>query len=57
VEWLSARGVSLVDCQVRTEHLVSMGAREVPRAEFLERLRAALRAPTLPGPWALDARG
>jgi leucyl/phenylalanyl-tRNA--protein transferase len=55
VEWLSGRGVSLVDCQVRTDHLVSLGASEVPRAEFLARLRAALRAETLRGPWSLAA--
>jgi leucyl/phenylalanyl-tRNA---protein transferase len=57
VQWLASRGVSLVDCQVRTEHLVSLGAREIPRAEFLERLRAALEAPTLRGTWALDPPG
>ncbi len=53
VEWLRARGVRLVDCQVRTEHLVSLGARELPRREFLDRVAAALEAPTLRGRWAL----
>lgn len=53
VEWLASRDVSLVDCQVRTEHLVSLGAREVSRRAFLERLRRALEAPTLRGRWAL----
>jgi leucyl/phenylalanyl-tRNA--protein transferase len=60
VEWLVPRGVELVDCQVRTDHLVSLGAHEIPRAEFLARLRAALEAPTLRGAWALEdaaARG
>ncbi len=55
VEWLSSRGIRLVDAQVRTEHLVSLGAHEIPRAEFLARLRAALEAPTLRGTWALEA--
>ena len=53
VEWLAGRGVDLVDCQVRTDHLVRFGAREVPRPEFLERLAAALERPTLRGPWVL----
>jgi leucyl/phenylalanyl-tRNA--protein transferase len=44
-----------LDCQVLTEHLVSLGAREVPRAEFLSRLAAALDAPTLRGRWRIDA--
>jgi leucyl/phenylalanyl-tRNA--protein transferase len=53
VEWLAGRGVGLVDCQVRTEHLVSLGAREIPRPEFLERVEGALAAPTLRGRWDL----
>jgi leucyl/phenylalanyl-tRNA---protein transferase len=54
VEWLRDRGVRLVDCQVRTEHLVSLGAREIRREEFLERLAAALDAPTMRGRWELE---
>jgi leucyl/phenylalanyl-tRNA--protein transferase len=57
VEWLRERGIALVDCQVRTDHLVRFGAVEVPRAEFLERLRAALLRPTLRGRWELDEPG
>jgi leucyl/phenylalanyl-tRNA--protein transferase len=57
VEWLAARGVTLVDCQVHTEHLARFGAREIPRAEFLSRLAAALEAPTHRGRWELEAPG
>ncbi len=55
VEWLAGRGVTLIDCQVRTEHLVSLGAREVPRREFLGALARALEIPAQPGTWRLDA--
>jgi len=55
IEWLRAHGLRLVDCQVRTEHLVSLGAREIPRDEFLARLRAALDAPTIRGKWEMAA--
>jgi len=55
VEWLAGRGVALVDCQVRTEHLVSLGAREIPRRAFLARVAEAVEAPTLQGRWRLDA--
>jgi leucyl/phenylalanyl-tRNA--protein transferase len=55
VEFLDGRGVTLVDCQVRTEHLVSLGAVELPRAEFLGRLAEALAGPTEAGPWAMGA--
>ncbi len=57
VEWLRARGITLIDCQVRTEHLVRFGAREIPRAWFLSRLATALERPTLMGPWRLQPAG
>jgi len=53
VEFLDRLGVGLVDCQVRTEHLQRFGAREIGRAEFLERLRRALRTPSLRGRWEM----
>ncbi len=55
VEWMRARGVELVDCQVDTDHLRRFGAREVPRREFLARLRNALATPAPAGRWSLDA--
>ncbi len=41
----------LIDCQVRTDHLVSMGAEEIPRAEYLRLLGKALEHPTIRGSW------
>jgi leucyl/phenylalanyl-tRNA--protein transferase len=38
---------SMVDCQQSTEHLASLGAREIPRTRFLAQLR---RLCDLPGP-------
>jgi leucyl/phenylalanyl-tRNA--protein transferase len=32
---LAQEGVALIDCQVHTEHLESLGARHIPRQEFL----------------------
>ena len=57
VEWLASRGVTLVDCQVRTEHLLRFGAVEIPRRTFLRRLQAALELPTLQGRWAIPEAG
>jgi len=51
VEELEARGMGLIDCQVKTTHLVSLGAREVPRREFLERLTHEIQKPLPPEPW------
>jgi len=42
VERLAAQGFDLIDCQVKTEHLVRMGAREIPRSIFLKILKKAL---------------
>lgn len=35
VQDLKQQGYTLVDCQVHTPHLESLGAREIPRADFL----------------------
>ncbi len=39
VRKLKAEGVSLIDCQIYTEHLNSLGATEIPRKEFLDYLK------------------
>jgi leucyl/phenylalanyl-tRNA--protein transferase len=44
-ELLAARAVRLIDCQVSSPHLIGLGAREIPRADFLLRLEAALAFP------------
>jgi leucyl/phenylalanyl-tRNA--protein transferase len=36
VQLLKAEGVELIDCQVYTAHLESLGARMIPRSEFLK---------------------
>lgn len=44
-------GFDLIDCQVTTPHLMSMGAFEIDRNEFLHRLRLGLQSPTRRGSW------
>ena len=53
VTFVKALGYHLIDCQVRTEHLMSLGAREIPRKEFLKQLEKALAFPDLRGKWKL----
>jgi leucyl/phenylalanyl-tRNA--protein transferase len=53
VQWLAAQGVQLIDCQVRTEHLVRFGAEAWTRDRFLAVLAQALRQPTRRGRWSL----
>ena len=36
VEECRKRSVALIDCQMATQHLASLGARTMPRSQFLE---------------------
>jgi leucyl/phenylalanyl-tRNA--protein transferase len=54
VRQLDRWGFHLVDCQLPTPHLASLGAQEWPRRKFLERLAEALRGSTRRGPWSFD---
>ena len=45
VKHLRARGFVLLDAQVPTPHLASLGASEIPRVEYLRRLKIALGTP------------
>lgn len=45
VHHLRARGYQLFDVQQRTEHTGRMGAVEIPRTSYLERLAAAIQCP------------
>lgn len=51
VRTLRARRFPLIDCQVRTPLLASLGALEIPRADFLRRLRALVNYLEPPGRW------
>ncbi len=40
--WLNKRGISLIDCQVPNPHLLSLGAKEMPRTDFVAHLKNGL---------------
>ncbi|SFP72031.1 leucyl/phenylalanyl-tRNA--protein transferase [Nitrosomonas cryotolerans] len=44
----------LIDCQLKTAHLASLGAREIPRAEFSQRLCELTAYPKQPEKWYFD---
>jgi leucyl/phenylalanyl-tRNA--protein transferase len=48
---LSRWDFPLIDCQVHTRHLQSLGAIPLPRKEFTRILRAACALPPPPTPW------
>ena len=43
---------AIVDCQVHTPHLESLGASEIPRKDFISTMQAGLTSPTLRGNWS-----
>lgn len=45
---------SLIDCQLHTDHLESLGAYTVPRTEFMQLLDEARKFPTRLGRWQID---
>jgi leucyl/phenylalanyl-tRNA--protein transferase len=54
VRQLQVWGYTLVDCQVYSNHLASLGATEIPRSEFVARLKTAIALPPHPAPWRFD---
>ena len=50
---LGEMSFDLIDCQVETAHLGSLGARPIPRREFHVRLQESLRHETLRGHWGM----
>lgn len=51
VDFLRQRGFPLVDCQMNTPLLASLGAREIPRRAFLRELAALVDYDEPAGPW------
>jgi leucyl/phenylalanyl-tRNA--protein transferase len=45
------RGFELIDCQVSSEHLRTLGAREIPRREFVALLERAIPDLAAGAPW------
>ena len=56
VSHLQKEGFGLIDCQIKTLHLASLGGREIGRAEFLDRLARLVKEGEPPTRWATDRR-
>jgi len=55
VERLKQWDFRMLDAQVTTRHLLSLGAREISRKVFLKQLDAALELPTIRGSWSVES--
>jgi len=49
-EW----GYKLIDCQVQSEHMDSLGAQSIPRKSFQEYLGSYVQAPAKRGKWTIS---
>jgi leucyl/phenylalanyl-tRNA--protein transferase len=54
VAYLRDRGFRLIDCQVWSHHLKTLGARTMPREQFLALLTTLCDADRRPGSWSAD---
>jgi len=52
VEFSKIVGIKMIDCQMTTKHLLSLGAREVKRRVFVENLKYFLEKPSITGNWS-----
>lgn len=50
-DFLARKHFHFIDCQLPTQHLIGLGAIEVPRDDFQSCLNKALEYPSLVGPW------
>ena len=54
-DFLRERSCGMIDCQMKTSHLASLGAFEIPRSDFVARLDLLTREPPMAG-WNTIAR-
>ena len=54
VRYLVTHQFGMIDCQMRTDHLASLGGREIPRTAFLARLRQCTAAGSPRTTWSGD---
>lgn len=55
VRQLNEWGFGLIDCQVKTNHLASLGAREIPRTVFAQYLNELIMEPLHGVNWQFDS--
>ena len=53
--YLEREGFGLIDCQMNTPHLASLGAREIDRSHFIRRLEDLTAIDVARGRWQVDA--
>ena len=54
IRHLRETGFGMIDCQMHTAHLASLGAREIPRNEFMDRLQQLTASGSERTIWSID---
>ena len=57
VRILTHKKFDVIDCQLPSDHLFSLGAQSIPRTDFIAHLRLALDAVDTPGLWDIEFEG
>ena len=52
-KWLDTQGFTMVDCQQRTQHMLSMGAETISKEAFIAKLRLNIFEDHNLGPWSV----
>jgi leucyl/phenylalanyl-tRNA--protein transferase len=52
--WCLQNDITMIDCQQETAHLSSMGAKPIPRLDFLHQLQASLNQSNIDRLWKFD---
>ncbi|QKM64862.1 leucyl/phenylalanyl-tRNA--protein transferase [Polynucleobacter tropicus] len=52
--WCIQNHVAMIDCQQETSHLRSMGAKPIPRHDFLQQLQASINQSNIVKSWKFD---
>ncbi len=55
--FLEEQGFGMIDCQMNTPHLASLGAREIPRSEFLRQLQKLTAVESANTHWPNEGAG
>ena len=51
---LTRWGFPIIDCQMPTAHLITLGATEMPRRSFVRTVERLVKEPPMPSPWRID---
>jgi leucyl/phenylalanyl-tRNA--protein transferase len=52
--FIEGRGFGMIDCQMNTSHLASLGAREIARSDFMRQLKALIAIESPATHWSTD---